>query len=65
MANRTWERAVELAEKVNGRAVRLAELGRTLTEVDLLLTGTGASSMMLEHGDLVRVMNDRDGSALW
>jgi glutamyl-tRNA reductase len=59
VANRTWERAVDLAEKVSGVAVRLADLGAALTEVDLLLTGTGASSMMLEHGDLVRVMNHR------
>jgi glutamyl-tRNA reductase len=64
VANRTWERAVELAAKVGGRAVRLAELGVTLTEVDLLLTGTGASSMMLEHGDLARVTNDRQGRPL-
>jgi glutamyl-tRNA reductase len=64
IANRTWERAAELATKVGGQAVRLADLGATLAEVDLLLTGTGASSMMLEHGDLARVMNDRDGRPL-
>jgi glutamyl-tRNA reductase len=64
IANRTWERAEELASRVGGRAVRLADLGATLAEVDLLLTGTGASSMMLEHGDLARVMNDREGRQL-
>ncbi len=64
VANRTWERAEELASRVGGRAVRLADLGETLSEVDLLLTGTGASSMMLEHGDLARVVNDRDGRQL-
>jgi len=64
VANRTWERAEALATKVGGRAVRLADLGDTLAGVDVLLTGTGASSMMLEHGDLVRVMSDRDGRSL-
>jgi glutamyl-tRNA reductase len=61
IANRTWERAVELAESLGGRAVRLADLNDSLTEVDLLLTSTGASSMMLEHGDLARVMQARQG----
>jgi glutamyl-tRNA reductase len=64
IANRTWERAAELATKVGGNAIRLADLGATLAEVDLLLTGTGASSMMLEHGDLARVMKDRAGRPL-
>jgi len=61
IANRTWDRAVELAEHLGGRAVRLADLNDSLAEVDLLLTSTGASSMMLEHGDLVRVMEARAG----
>ena len=61
IANRTWDRAVELAEHLGGRAVRLAELNDSLAEVDLLLTSTGASSIMLEHGDLARVMEARHG----
>jgi glutamyl-tRNA reductase len=64
IANRTWERAEELAERVGGRAVRLADLGPTLAEVELLLTGTGASTMLLEHGDLARIMHERDGRRL-
>ncbi|HEX7443489.1 MAG TPA: glutamyl-tRNA reductase, partial [Acidimicrobiales bacterium] len=62
IANRTWERAVDLAAAVGGRAVRLADLNESLAEVDLLLTSTGASSIMLEHGDLARVMQARDGA---
>jgi glutamyl-tRNA reductase len=61
IANRTWERSCELAERVGGRAIRLAELNDALTEVDLLLTGTGATSIMLEHSDLSRIMAARDG----
>jgi glutamyl-tRNA reductase len=64
IANRTWERAAELATSLGGRAIRLAELNDTLREVDLLLTGTGANSMMLEHGDLARVMAARSGRSL-
>ena len=64
VANRTWERAHELAARVDGRAIRLADLDRSLAEVDLLLTGTGASSMLIEHADIARVMTVRDGRPL-
>jgi len=60
IANRTWERSVALAAQVGGSAIRLAELNDALAEVDLLLTGTGANSMMLEHSDLDRIMRARD-----
>lgn len=64
IANRTWERAAALAERVDGRAIRLADLDASLAEVDLLLTGTGASSMLIEHADVARVMQIRDGAPL-
>jgi len=64
IANRTWDRAAELAERVGGRAIRLADLDASLAEVDLLLTGTGASSMLIENADVARVMEIRDGRAL-
>lgn len=59
VANRTWENAVELADRVGGRPVRLSDLGATLADVDLLLTSTGASSMIVEHSDLALTMADR------
>ncbi len=60
IANRTWERSVGLAERVGGTAIRLADLNDALAEVDLLLTGTGATSMILEHSDLDRIMVSRN-----
>ena len=64
IANRTRDRAVELADRVGGRAIRLADLDASLSEVDLLLTGTGATSMLLEHADIARVMASRGGRPL-
>jgi glutamyl-tRNA reductase len=64
IANRTWDTAVEVATRVGGRALRLAELNDPLAEVDVLPTGTGAHSIMLEHGDLARVMGTRHGHPL-
>ncbi|MGY6502654.1 MAG: glutamyl-tRNA reductase [Acidimicrobiales bacterium] len=59
VANRTWDRAVEVADRVGGRAVRLAALADTLRDVDVLLSSTGASSLMVEHADLAGAMTDR------
>jgi glutamyl-tRNA reductase len=59
VANRTWTKAEEVAEKVGGRAVHLDDLPTALAGVDLLLTSTGATSIMLELGDLAPVMQDR------
>lgn len=64
IANRTWARAVELAESVGGRAIHLADIPAALVNVDLLLTGTGASSMILEFGDLHHAISQRDGRQL-
>ena len=64
VANRTWERAEDMATRLNGTAVRLDELPRHLAEVDVLLTSTGASSVILEHGDLASVVGKRNGRNL-
>ncbi len=64
IANRTWERAHELAGRVGGQAIRLVDLDASLAEVDLLLTGTGASSMLIENADVARVMAIRAGRPL-
>jgi glutamyl-tRNA reductase len=59
VANRTWDRSVELAERVGGAPVHLGDLPRSLVQADLLLTSTGASSIMIERDDLVSVMAPR------
>ena len=59
VANRTWERSVELARRVGGEAVRLSDLPTALGEVDVLLTSTGARSVMVEHADLEEIMRLR------
>ncbi|HEX9681504.1 MAG TPA: glutamyl-tRNA reductase [Acidimicrobiales bacterium] len=64
VVNRTWERAVELAEAIGGRAVPLLDLPVALGDVDLLLTTTGARSIMVEHGDLEPVMRAREDRSL-
>ena len=64
VANRTWDRAVELAQRVDGSAVRLSDLPVALADVDVLLTSTGDTSIMLEHADLEPIMAARAGLEL-
>ena len=64
IANRTWEKSVGLAEVAGGTPVRLAELDEALAGADVLLTSTGASTMMLDHADLERAMARRNSPLL-
>ena len=64
VANRTWEKAVQVADRLQGKPVELNELPKYLAEIDVLLTSTGASSVILEHGDLNDVMRERSGREL-
>ena len=64
VANRTWDRAEALALRVGGRALGLVDVPAALTEVDLLLTSTGASSVLVDHGDLEGVVAARAGRPL-
>ncbi|NNC80227.1 MAG: glutamyl-tRNA reductase [Acidimicrobiales bacterium] len=59
ICNRTTSRAAELAERVGGVAVALQDLPDLLADVDVLLTGTGANSLMVSQEQLASVMADR------
>ena len=64
VANRTWANAVDLAGRIGGTPVASADLQTNLGGVDLLLTSTGASSLIVEHSELDGVMQARDGRPL-
>lgn len=64
VCNRTRARAVELARRIGGRVVDFFELGSALVDVDLVLTSTGASSMIVDADDVATVMEHRNGRPL-
>jgi glutamyl-tRNA reductase len=64
LANRTWEKAVELAARTDGRAVRLLDVPAALADVDVLLSSTGAAAPLLEADDVEGVIAARDGRPL-
>jgi glutamyl-tRNA reductase len=64
VANRTRAKAEDLASAVGGRSVAVADLPAALTDVDVLLTSTGASSVLVDHADLEPVVAARQGRSL-
>jgi glutamyl-tRNA reductase len=64
VANRTIKKANDLAERIGGKTVALSELSVALTEVDLLLTSTGATSVILDHTSVEEVAKSRSGRPL-
>jgi glutamyl-tRNA reductase len=54
VANRTYERAEQLAAKFNGEAIHFSELYNTCDRADIVITSTGAPAAIFrrEHGEL-------------
>ncbi len=59
LANRTWDRAVELAERVGGRAVRLLDVSDVLADADVLLTSTGAPAALVQVEEMTAIVRRR------
>jgi glutamyl-tRNA reductase len=54
VANRTYERALELATKFRGEAMLFEQLYETVADADIVITSTGATHPIFrrEHGEL-------------
>ena len=59
VANRTYGRAVILAKKIGGKAVRLAELYHYITLSDVVISCTSAPHPIIHTVDLKKAMKDR------
>jgi glutamyl-tRNA reductase len=64
VANRTWTKAADLARRCGGRAVELGALATALESVDVLLTSTGSTQILIEADDVATVMAARGGRPL-
>lgn len=60
VANRTAARAEELAARVEGEAIALADLADALVDVDVLFTSTASSEVLLERSTVEMVMACRN-----
>ncbi len=59
VANRTFERGVELATRFDGRPVRIEEVEDTLREVDIIISSTGSPGYVLQRDQVKKALKSR------
>lgn len=64
IANRHYDRAIGLAERFAGRAVRFEELPAQLTDADIVVSSTSSPHHVIEREALAEVMDARAGRQL-
>jgi len=65
VANRTYERAVELAEKFEGEAIRYDDLFERMRDADIVISSTAATHYVVHRADVAEVMKRRSGRPLF
>jgi len=59
VANRTFERAADLAERYGGSAIHMGEIGRYFSRVDIVLCSTAAGKVLIAKDDLTPALKKR------
>jgi glutamyl-tRNA reductase len=59
VTNRTYGRAVQLAERFQGSAIRYEDYRDSLIRTDIVIASTAATDYVLTRQDMTRVMHDR------
>jgi glutamyl-tRNA reductase len=65
VANRTFERGVELARRFSGKAIKFEEIADTIADVDIVISSTGASGYVLTKEQVKRAMKSRRNRRLF
>jgi glutamyl-tRNA reductase len=64
IANRRYDRAIGLAQRFGGAAVRIDQLPEELQEADIVVSATNSPHHIVEPDELRQVMESRDGRPL-
>lgn len=64
IANRSWDRAKELAEIMGGRAVPFEHLKEGLREADLAISATDSPTFIIHEKDVAEALRTRNGKSL-
>ncbi len=59
ITNRTFDRALELARRFNGKAVSFPEMGDQLTEADIIIASTASREPIISFKQIKEVMRQR------
>jgi len=65
VANRTFSRGVELAERFNGQAVRIEEIEEMLRTIDIVISSTGSPGFMITREQVKGVLRERKNRPLF
>ncbi len=65
VSNRSYDKAVELAAEMNGRAMKFDEWEHALHEVDIIISSTSAPHFVIHRQMIERVMKARRGHPLF
>lgn len=65
VANRTFERGVEVAHKFRGTPIRFEEIVDSLIDVDIVISSTGAPHHILTYKDVRPIMRPRRNRSLF
>lgn len=59
IANRTYERSVELSKNINGTAIPFEDLNESIADADVILSSTGAPNIIITKKSMVEAMKKR------
>jgi glutamyl-tRNA reductase len=65
VSNRTYERAVALANQFSGRALRFDEALQQMHQADIIICSTAAPHPVIQPDQVDRIMNQRKGRSLF
>jgi glutamyl-tRNA reductase len=65
VANRSFDRAMEVANRFNGKAILLEEMEHYLLEVDIVITSTGSKTYMVTHDQVRKSLRERKNRPLF
>lgn len=65
VANRTYERAVELAERFEGEAIRYDDLFERMATADIVISSTAATGFVITRDQVAKARAGRRGRALF
>jgi len=65
VTNRTFERAVELAERIHGSPIRFEDFPRYLRMADLVIGCTGSPEVLVDAATVEKVLRERKQEAMF
>jgi glutamyl-tRNA reductase len=65
VANRTFERGLELAQRFSGKALRFEEISSALETVDIIISSTGSPTVVITRDQVKKVVRSRRSRSLF